>query len=190
MPDNYRPDYYDEIEKAMDSYVHAHTMIGEVHRMVHDGFAYHATGRVAALANAASLEVLFSVPADTFPHLNAALITMSDSPCDMEAFEGTTTSADGTAVTVFNRNRNSTNTAAMTMFTGPTITADGTQIHDRYIPDQGGVGTNNAGAVSPGLGEEWVLKPSTKYLLRFTNNSGGAITVAFEFLWYEIGYET
>lgn len=178
-----------EDTRAMDAFAHALTTIDEPHRMVHDGFSFHATSRVVSLANAASHNILLAVPAGSFPHLRAMLVSLSDSPVDIESFEGTTTSADGTVITPFNRNRNSTNTPGVVLTHTPTISADGTQIHDRFVPDAGGQGSNDVGVVTPNLGEEWILAPSTKYLIRVTNNSGGAITISYEVLWYEIDYD-
>jgi len=189
MADTWRDSNTDEELRSWDRFVHARTVMDHKHRMIHDGFAYHTTHRVASLGNGASLEGLISVPAGSFPHLTAMLFTFSAGDIDIETFEGTTTSADGTAVAVFNRNRNSSNTPAISVSHTPTITADGTQIHDRLVhPTDFGVGTSE-GIVSPNLGEEWILKPSTKYLVRVTNNSGGAVKLTMEMLWYEAGYE-
>ena len=189
MADTWRDSNTDEELRSWDRFVHARTVVDHEHRMIHDGFAFHITHRVASLANGAALEGLISVPADSFPHLTGMLFTFGAGDVDIETFEGTTTSADGTAVTTFNRNRNSSITPAISVFHTPTITADGTQIHDRLVPPTGnGVG-NREGVVSPNLGEEWILKPSTKYLVRVTNNSGGAIKLTMEMLWYEAGYE-
>ena len=40
------------------------------------------------------------------------------------------------------------------------------------------------------FGEEWILAPSTKYLFRITNNSGGILDLSYEFVWYEIGEDS
>jgi len=179
----------DEEKFKFDGYTHAVTTITSDHRQVHDGMVFHITNRVASLANAGEHDILVDVPAFTYPHIRAAIFSLSDSPCDIEAYEGTTTSADGSALTALNRNRNSTKTSSTTFYTGPTITGAGTQIHDRYVPDAGGQGSNQIGVITPTFGEEWILKPSTKYLLRLTNNSGGAITLSYEIIWYELSYE-
>lgn len=185
---NWRNDLWDEALRCWDSIVHALTVMDHEHRMIHDGMAFHATHRTASLANGGTLEGLIAVPAGAFPHMTGMLFTFGAGDLDIETFEGTTTSADGTAVNSFNRNRNSTNTPNIVLTHTPTITDDGTKIHDRLVPPTGaGVG-NQEGVVSPNLGEEWILKPSTKYLVRVTNNSGGAIKVTMEILWYEPSY--
>ena len=177
-----------ERRKAYDDFSHAITTIDSGNRNIHEGFSYHATGRVASLANGASIEALIVTGAFCYPHINSALFTLADSPADIATYKDTTVSANGTEIVSWNRNLNSSNTAGCKIYTGPTITADGEQIHDRFIPDNGGTGINDVGTISPNFGEEWILTPSSNFLIRLTNNSGGAITVTFEMLWYELGY--
>jgi hypothetical protein len=156
--------------------------------MVHDGMFFHATNRIVGLANGASHDVLTAIPAAVFPHIRADLYTFEDTPVDIKTYEGTTTSADGTVIPVFNRNRNSANTPGLVLTHSPTVTDVGTLIHDRLVPSAGaGVGQKH-GSISAGFGEEWVFKPSTKYLVRLTNNAGAAIDITYELFWYEINY--
>lgn len=185
---NWRADLWDECLRGWDKFVHALTVMDHEHRMIHDGMAFHATHRAVSLANGASHDHLIAVPAGSYPHITAVIASLADSPCDILSYEGVTTSDDGTAIAMFNRNRNSTNTPNITLTHTPTITDLGTLIHDRFVPDAGGQGSNDIGIVSPNFGEEWILKPSTKYLVRITNNSGGAITITEEHLWYEPSY--
>jgi len=176
------------LEEAMkfDDYAHAVSVINTAHRHVHDGFFFHMSGRTS-LGIGATYNMLISVPAGCYPHFQDIIFNIGDSPGDIFVFEGTTTSADGTPVTAFNRNRNSANTPSLQVFHTPTITGDGSQIHDRYIVDNGGLGSNQIGVYRSAQGEEWVLKPDTKYLVRYVNNSGNAIILGFEGAWYEIG---
>lgn len=174
-------------EFAYDRLVPAMTVIGSEHRMIHDGYSWHATHRVASLANLGTFDVLLNVPSGVFPHLNAMLFSVSDSPLDITSYEDVTTSDDGSSITTFNRNRNSGNGSGMILTHTPTVTDLGTLVHDRFVPDNGGVGSNEIGMISPNLGEEWILKEGSKYLVRLTNNSGGAINFTFEALWYEPG---
>jgi hypothetical protein len=189
MADNYRKAPSDENDFSWDPLVHARTVIESTHRMIHDGFSFHATGRVASLANLASLELLITTGAACYPHISSALFSVSDAPLDIKTYKNTTVSASGSAVTINNRNLNSSNTPGLALYTGPTITGDGTQIHDRYVPAQGGTGVNQVGVITPDFGEEWILVPSSNYLVRLTNNSGGAVALSFEMLWYEPGYD-
>jgi len=191
MSDNFRPDYYDEIEKSMDAYAHAHTFIDVLHRMAHDGFVFHASGKVTGMIADNVDDFLLVTPALTFPHFQRLQITAGEGDIDLVVYEGVTTSADGAAVTINNTNRSSANTPSTVLTTAPTVTDVGTLIHTQWIPPSAtGVGQSPAGVVGETNGEEWILKPSTKYLIRMTNNSGATIAYRYEMLWYEIGYDT
>ena len=189
MVDKWRDSNNDEQLRSWDRYVHARCTIDHEHRMIHDGFAFHCTNRTVGVANGASADLLVSVPAGAYPHITAFIFSLSDSPIDLETYEGVTTSDDGTLLSRFNRNRNSSNTPTVEMFSAPTITDLGTRVHDRYVPDAGGQGSNQVGSLTPNLGEEWILRPATKYIVRLTNNSGGSLTYGMEALWYEVGYD-
>jgi hypothetical protein len=190
MSDNYRPHFWDEMTKAMDPYVHAITAVAEVHRMSHDGFMHHVSGKQTGIANAASAEFLMVVPADVRPHITRVELDVGAGDVDLLMYEGTTTSADGTALTSKTTNRNSIHTPGCVAYGGPTVTGDGTQFHQVWAPPtSAGVG-QKVGIMNIALGEEWVLQPSTKYLFRITNNSGGTISLGYEFVWYEVAYQT
>lgn len=98
-----------------------------------------------------------------------------------QLFEGATTSANGTGLTIFNSNRNSTNTSGAAAYKDPSVTGDGTQLWVEYAGVSGGPQLRAAG-----LGratEELMLKYSTKYILRFTPDGNG-VTAAMKLAWY------
>lgn len=186
MPDNFRKDPVDERYRQYDPLVHALTVIQEQHRLIHDGMMFHATGQAADVATpAGTYEILLDIPAGVYPHIQKVLWHIQGAPAELKVFEGTTTSASGGAVTEHNTNRNSANAAGMIVTTEPTVTGDGTLIHERYIPTSG----KDVGQVAGTLFEEWIFKPSTKYLIRLTNNSGAVCDLSWEIQWYEVGYE-
>ena len=161
--------------------------IDALHYMVHQGFVFHISHTIAALANTASHEILVKVPASTYPHLHKHVTYVGAGDVDLDIFEGTTVSADGTAITSHITNRNSSNTPGTLFYHTPTVTDDGTLIHDQWVPPtSSGTGGSHDGA-DASTGEEWLLAPSTNYLIRITNNSGDTIRVWEEILWYEIG---
>jgi hypothetical protein len=175
-----------------DRFAHAVTTIDEPHRLIHDGMLFSASGRNASLANGANLDLLLVTPANARPHVQDAIFYAADSPCNVYLYEDTVTSNDGTVQTLRNRNRNSSNTAKAALSTGPTVTGVGTLLREVFIPDSGGgfgPWATAGGAQAGNFNSEWVLKPSTKYLFRFTNSSGGAVTVSWEILFYELSYE-
>jgi hypothetical protein len=161
-----------------------------VHQMGHEGFVHHTSGKILALADAGVYEFLLVVPAATYPHLNRVNFSVSSGDVDIVSFEAPTQTDEGSVLTSYNTNRNSANTPGMLVYTGPTITVDGTQIHTAWVPPTAaGVGqSKNDGVADVNAGEEWIIKPSTEYLIRLTNNAGAAIDFRYEFLWYELDY--
>ena len=84
-----------------------------------------------------------------------------------QLFEAVTVSANGTAATIFNNNRNSSITPGFSAYTTPTVTGTGTQLIG-YL-------THNDWEtyVAPSYTNMWeiILKTNTKYMLRFFNNT-------------------
>jgi len=87
----------------------------------------------------------------------------------VDFFEGTTTSSDGTPVTIRSVNRNFSSIPLSTVFITPTITGDGTVIAQNLIPGDRKKG--EFGGAAPGSSLIF-LKANTKYLCRVTNTSG------------------
>jgi hypothetical protein len=177
-----------ETQHAFDLYANAYTVIAEPHRMSHDGFMFHASGKVTGLANAASADFLMVVPAGVYPHVQRVRLDVEAGEVDLVMYENVVTSDDGAAVTSFATNRNSANTPEALIYSAPTITDIGDLFHTRWVPPTGaGVGSS-IGVVDVNVfGEEWLLAASNKYLFRITNNSGGVLDYAYEYVWYEIG---
>lgn len=190
--DNWRKGADDEELFKFDPYAHAVTAIGENHRMIHDGFYFDVSGFAAGIANGGNLDILIKCPAASPVHFTLAGLAVEDTPWNIYFYEGTTVSADGTSVPVRNHNRygGSDTRFATTVFTGPTVTGVGTQIHTDYIPPSGAGA--NSGQLIPVLDTEWVLGDpdnAVNYLIRATNNSGVAADIGWHLNGYEIGYE-
>jgi len=98
----------------------------------------------------------------------------------IELFEDSTVSADGTPITIFNNDRESTNTSEASVFAAPTVTDDGSLLW----AGKTGTGRNPIGT-SPGLNYEVLPKASTDYLLKITKATSGIHWVDFDFWWYE-----
>ena len=92
----------------------------------------------------------------------------------------------GTALTLYNMNRDSTISCAATIAHTPTINDIGgtvALINGRYIPAGAGVANRVGGGVRDGL--EFILDAGKKYLYRVENISGAAGTVSFYGAMYE-----
>lgn len=147
------------------------------HHEVHGGSFYHAFYQLD-LGNGATQDMLIVTPDTTkWGHFTWSVIT------ELEAtvyfYEGTTTSADGTSLTVFNRNRNSANTAGITAFHTPTVTGAGTAL-DTVVAGSGRTAGGNTRATN-----EWILDQNNKYMLRVTNNTANNNQVSMIVNWYE-----
>jgi hypothetical protein len=70
----------------------------------------------------------------------------------------------------------------MKLYTGPTVTGVGTLVHTTWlVPTPVSAGVSKAvGLVGETNGEEWILAPSTKYLIRITNNSGATVSYSYD----------
>jgi hypothetical protein len=99
----------------------------------------------------------------------------------IELLEAPTTSS-GTALTAINNNRVSSNVTTATIVHTPTVTADGTLLELKLIEGTGG---GQAIGSSGGSRIEFILKPSTKYLVRMTNDNNAASRAWVNVSWYE-----
>lgn len=166
----------------VDSATGAVQTIDWEHSRIHSSKAFLVNGK-HTIANGASLDILLSNPAGNYPHLRAATANVTGAPFDVCIYEAPTVSANGTAATARNLNRNSAATANLLAYTGPTVTGTGTELECSIVPgakQTGGSGIDN-------IQMEWVLKANTLYLVRFTNNSGGSEDASIKLFWYEAG---
>jgi hypothetical protein len=163
----------------VDPFTHAVHATDTVHLRIHAGqaFAYHAKLTITAGASA----YLLAKPTSNI-HFQAFDIKATGGPAEARLFEAPTTTANGTAATAYNRNRASTTTSNTSIFTGPTVTADGVEL-DLFALLQTGPG--NSATSNESMPHEWILKAGTDYTLKFTNTSAGSIDVYFSFIWYE-----
>ena len=133
---------------------------------IHLGELFYVESSDLALGIAGVLEFLVRTPSKS---VSFSVEGATGGDGHFTFFEAPTTSADGSALSFLNRNRPSTKSADTLVFAGPTVTVDGTQLLDQFVP--GGLG-KKAGGQSGGTGDSFLLKPNTDYLLRFKNNSG------------------
>ncbi len=187
MSDEFRQGSRDEETFKFDRLIHAVTIVGSGQRLGHDGFVHHTSGKQTGIANGASVDFLM-VTGAAAPHIQRVELNLEAGDIDLVMYEGVTTSDDGGALTQYTTNRNSEHQPDAVTYGGPTITDLGTPFHTLWVPPtSSGVG-NSVGVLDVNQGEEWILKPNTKYAFRITNNSGGIITLAYEFVWYEVHY--
>lgn len=114
-------------------------------------------------------DILIKVPNPTPSskrfHFDFSLI--SEGECEARLYEGTVVSADGTAKSFYNRNRQDpvSSESEVGIFHTPTVTNVGTNIDGIHFGSGRGSGGEARGEM------EWVLLNNTNYLIRLTNFS-------------------
>ena len=139
-------------------------VIDEPHQRIHDGVFFSAGVNDPALGNGASIEILFRVVGGA----HTVIRLDHEGNATFESFEDMTSTDDGSSVSAFNRNRFSSNVPNSLVFSGPTITLDGTPLPEQLLI--GGTG-GKASGVQGSFFLEWILAPGD-HLLRLTNDSG------------------
>ena len=157
------------------------------HAYIHDGIGYTISGATASIAAGASWTMVIETPllaSGKFIHFRP--IGFSSTANIMEArIAESTTYSGGSAVTPWNRNRNSSIASACTVKTGVTITAEGAVKLGYFSAGTGGV-TSRSGGVADGSAEEIVLKPGTTYSITFSNIGTTTATIGYySIFWYE-----
>lgn len=145
-------------------------------RLIFDGAAFHVSD-VNIVPNTNSRTLLLTTP-NTTKRVHIAFKIGTNVLVQYFLYENPTISNTGTAVTSYNRDRNSSSAATLTVKHTPTVSDVGTILSQGYLV------TNNINneRVEDRL---WVLKQNEEYLLRVTNNSGGNAYITILVDWYE-----
>lgn len=166
----FRPDVDDATQAAL--------VVEYAHHEVHEGDHYYVKGWIDIPAST-STDFLFVTP-NTAKWIHAKWEIASEAEATFVLYEDTTTAALGSAVTIYNNNRNSANTPGVLAFSTPSVSATGTAIYS------GKLGSGRAIGGSAGREHEMIAKQNTKYLFRITNNDGTATRwTGYDFYWYE-----
>ena len=105
---------------------------------------------------------------------NFVSIAMGDGLLEIECFEEADIS-DGTPVSLYNMNRESSNVCDVTILNTPTVNVEGTKIDKMAIGSIAGTNGSTTSILNAQL--PWRLKPNTTYLVKFTNNDSSDIDI-------------
>ncbi len=158
--------------------------IDYAHHQVHEGETYSVVQLIGTVANDANKDYRITTgsvtPTTRTPHWVHEVI--ADSSSEVYFYEASTggTVTGGTAMTVQNRNRNSTNVAVTAVYENPSVTATGALLWVGML-----TGSKNAVGSSDRSLDEWDLKPSATYLLRVTSRNAQGSKVVVRMNWYE-----
>lgn len=146
------------------------------HSEIHEGDLYSYSD-VFDIPNSGNRTILFITPPG--PQLLHLFFEMdAEAEGEMTFYEDTTYSSNGTQVTPINRNRISTNVADSLMYVAPVITSTGTLLRQRHW----GSGKATGGATE--MFGEFILRPSTNYMLRIVNFTTSPNHCSTEVTWY------
>jgi len=118
-------------------------------------------------------DVLIVVP-DIDIEFHFIMAYSSSGPGTIYLYEGADGSG-GSAIPLYNDNRNSSNISNIIATSTPSITTPGTELSSKQIGSNG-IGQTSFGAISASR-HEWILKRNTKYLIRFSSTAAGNVMV-------------
>lgn len=134
------------------------------------------------IADSASVEMMITTGALT---AHIAFAVAAGGQVTVYFFENTGKTG-GTPITARNFNRNNSDNNGVTVTHTPGGAGDGASIvNARLVPGGAGAAPQSRTGGDARSGTEMILRPNTKYLLRVTNTSGGAIDVNPVINYYE-----
>jgi hypothetical protein len=149
------------------------------HLRLHEGkgyYVYKMFGYAAGLGAGSSIDIAIAWPSGYSP--NAVFDYGASGESEFFVYESPTTSG-GTSMTVHRRNRIITTASTAAAVLTPTVTSVGTEIFGEFVP------ANKQGGGAQAFTFEFVLKPLTTYLFRFTNVNAQAHAAHLMIEWYE-----
>jgi len=167
---------------AVDAMSNLLISIEPEHAAIHDGIHYVVEDFVS-IANGGSASIIIETPAFPTAHFVFEIYAV-EGICDIELRESATANVDGTALTPRNNNRISTNTSALVFRLNPTGLVDGTTLLSKSRTGSGNGPTTRVGGNIQHT-KEYILKPSTKYQIKFTNQAGINNTIGWSINYYE-----
>jgi hypothetical protein len=176
---------------AFDRSTHGLIVVDYPHHEIHGGSSFVASGTVD-LGNGATMNINVKTPNSTkYSHVVFSVSHELEAAINLyEGFAPSGTADGGTpgvAVSVWNRNRNSSTAATTLVYSGATVGTAGTASAGTLIwahHEGGGSTPNRFGGESRGI-SEWVLKANTQYLFQIINATTSANYTAWEVDWYE-----
>lgn len=169
----------------LDASTYAISTIDYAHHEIHAGSHFKAGYQDASMATGDTISLVFVTP-NTTKWAHWTLTSQSTGEAIVQVFEACTATDSGTSVTVWNRNRNSSNAGTVLAGHTPTLgtpiaTARGTKMSEKWI---GSTGFKESTGGDHRGDSEFILKQNTKYLV-YGIAVGDAIKIAIGGDWYE-----
>lgn len=154
----------------------ARSTIDEVHERIHEGLHFTAS-QYLSLAAASAMNVLITTPATGKYHFISEVVT--DAVATITFSKNPNATASGaTAITAYNNNENSSNVSTLTHVYEGAYTSSGSIMETFLAGSSSGNGANKA-TIGETIGgrNEWILAPSTNYLIRTVAGAATCQTV-------------
>lgn len=161
------------------------TSITELQDAVHEGMAYSFSA-VSTMQVGATL-VLHGKVGFKQVHFDVFDFAVSQGPVTISFYEAPTINVLGSLVQQVNRNRASKHIPTFKLYTGTTLTSNGTLL-DYTSMVSVSQGNNKVSGIAS-VNNSWVLKQNTDYAIIISNQSGAIINYSANFFWHEANYE-
>jgi len=165
---------FDDITGALNA-------IDIVHHEIHEGEFFSVSFKTADAGPIADNATLAFALTTTTKYVHVQAVGTCGGDAEIEFYEGSAITG-GTATTVYNHKRYSSNTSTVTVVRDPTVNTAGTLLENFFLP--GGTGPQAVGSVG-NQRQEWILKLATIYVVRLTNRSGSTQPASLMVPWYE-----
>jgi hypothetical protein len=156
----------------------------EAQTALHDGnlFSFFSNGTISG---GSSIILLGKVGAKQV-HFDWFVVDVSQGAFLVEFFESPTVTSNGTAQIVSKRNRASLISSTLALYSGATVSANGTLMSSDKLLSIGTGAKVLSG--SAGIDDGWVLKSNTDYIIKLTNQESSTTSFNAKFVWHEPSY--
>lgn len=166
----------------IDSVTDSLQVVNYEHHEIHSGSHYYICGYDPDMDSTEDVEFQLTTP-NSSKWIHMVFEIASTGATVFSIYEDATVTADGTPITAYNNNRNSSNTSDITLLqTDGTVTAAGTLIFNQAWGVGGNANQRRGGATE--RDKEIILKQNTTYRFLIESNSDNNV-VSYCAEWYE-----
>jgi len=169
-------------ESQLDSVEGSLIQIDNVHHAIHDGEHFQACVFDGDVDIGSPKYIRITTP-DTTVEQHIIIDVSADGGFLFELYENPTINAAGSAVSIHNNNRRSTNTSTSNVYEDTTTQApnnDGTRLCGGYSGGEKKKATAEAGSRT-----EWILKRNEDYIVKITSDADNT-RIMVNLAWYEV----
>lgn len=167
----------------IDRYLHALIVVDAFHAMIHQGRAYSFSDYDSDVDIAGPKHYRITAPLERLGETHFEFVVNASGPCTITFGEAPTSSGIGTALTAYNRKRESSNVPFTKIRKDSTVSAAGTIVETVRLGIAGNPAKSSGGSLSGR--HEWELRPATIYEMTITPDADNTqVWVNFDF--YEV----